>query len=98
MDDADDPAEEDDDFEVELEAVDVVSFALAVGSLGVNALVSGSILAATAPVTRNGVGFGTFFVSSSFRGGICRVHICFEQQHPMPMHVLIRNKKSDILY
>ena len=55
----DDPAEEDDDFEVDLEAV-VVSFALAVVSLGVNALVSGSILAATAPVTRNGVGFGTF--------------------------------------
>ena len=57
MDDADDPAEEDDDFEVELEAVDVVSFALAVGSLGVNALVSGSILAATAPVTRRSVSF-----------------------------------------
>ena len=61
MDVADDPAEEDDDFEVELEAVDVVSYALAVGSLGFNALVSGSILAATAPVTRNGVGFGAFF-------------------------------------
>ena len=72
----DDPADEDVevDFEVELEAADVVSFALTRVSLGFNALVSGSILAATAPVTRNGVGFGTFFVSSSFRGGICRVH------------------------
>jgi len=52
----DDPTEEDDDFEVdfevELEAVDVVSFALVVGSSGFNALVSGSILAATAPVMR----------------------------------------------
>ena len=47
----DDPAEEDDDFEVELEAVDVVSCALAVVPLGFNALVSDSILAATAPVT-----------------------------------------------
>ena len=47
----DDPAEEDDDFEVELEAVDDVSFALAVVSLGFNALVSDSILAATAPIT-----------------------------------------------
>ena len=49
----DDPAEEDDDFEVDLEAVDVVSFALAVtslGSLGFNALSSDSILAATASV------------------------------------------------
>ena len=46
----DDPAKEDDDFEVELEAVDVVSFALAVVvSSGSNAVVSGSILAATAP-------------------------------------------------
>ena len=48
----DDPAEEDDDFEAELEAVDavdvVVSFALAVVSLGSKALVSDSILAATA--------------------------------------------------
>ena len=43
----DDPAEEDDDFEAELEAVDV-SFALAVVSLGSKALVSDSILAATA--------------------------------------------------
>ena len=44
----DDLAEEDDDFEVELEAVDVVSFALAVVSLGSKALVSDSILAAMA--------------------------------------------------
>ena len=43
----DDPAEEDDDFEAELEAVDV-SFALAVVSLGSIALVSDSIRAATA--------------------------------------------------
>ena len=49
------------DFELDLEAVDVVSVALTVVSLGVNALVSDSILAATAPVTR--VGFsGTFFL------------------------------------
>ena len=48
----DDPAEEDDDFEVELDAVDDVSFALAVISLGFKALVSGSILMATAPVLR----------------------------------------------
>ena len=45
-----DPAEEDDDFDVELEAVDVASFALAVVCLGFNALASDSILAATAPV------------------------------------------------
>jgi hypothetical protein len=47
----DDPAEEDDDFEdfeLALEAVDVVSFALAVVSSGSKALVSDSILAATA--------------------------------------------------
>ena len=43
----DDPAEEDDDFEVDLEAVDVVSFALAVVSLGFNALVSDSMSVAT---------------------------------------------------
>ena len=42
MDDADDPAEED-DFEVELEAVDVVSFALVVVFLGFKALVSESM-------------------------------------------------------
>ena len=52
MDDVDDPAEEDDDFELELDAVDVVSFALAVVSLGFNALVSDSILMATALVMR----------------------------------------------
>ena len=45
--------EEVDDFEADLEAVDVVSFALAVVvSLGSNAVVSGSILVATATVTR----------------------------------------------
>ena len=43
----DDPAEKDDDFEVDLEAVDVVSFALAVVSLGFNALVSDSMSVAT---------------------------------------------------
>ena len=42
----------DDDFELDLEAVDVVFFALAVVSLDFNAVVSDSILAATAPVTR----------------------------------------------
>ena len=46
----DDPAEEDDDFEVDLETFDVVSFALAVVSVGFDALASDSILAATAPV------------------------------------------------
>ena len=40
----DDPAEEGDDFELALEAVDVVSFALAVGSLGSTAPLSDSIL------------------------------------------------------
>ena len=58
----------DDDFELDLEAVDVVSFAFAVVFLGVNAVVSDSILAATAPVMR-GVGlvcsfFYPFFSSS----------------------------------
>jgi hypothetical protein len=48
----DDPADEDADFEVDLEAVDVVSFAFAAVSLGVNAVASDSILAATAPLTR----------------------------------------------
>ena len=48
----DDPAEENDDLEVDLEAVDVVCFALAVVSLGFNALVFDSILVATAPVLR----------------------------------------------
>ena len=60
MDDADDPAEEDDDFEVDLDADDVVSFASAVVSFGFNALVFDSILVATAPVTRNGVGWNLF--------------------------------------
>ena len=46
----DDPAEEEDDFELALEAVDVVSFTLAFVSLGSKALASDSILAATAPV------------------------------------------------
>ena len=41
----DDPAEEDDDFEVDLEAVDDFSFALAVVPLGFKALVFDSILA-----------------------------------------------------
>ena len=45
----DDPAEEEDDFEVDLEAVDDFSFALAVVPLGFKALVFDSILAATAP-------------------------------------------------
>ena len=48
----DDPADEEDDFEVDLEAVNVVSCSLAVVSLGFKALVSGSILMATAPVLR----------------------------------------------
>jgi hypothetical protein len=48
----DDPAEEHVDFEVELEAVDVVVLALAVVSLGFNATVSDSIVVATAPVLR----------------------------------------------
>ena len=48
----DDPADEDVDFEVELDVVDVASVALAllVVSSGFNALVSGSILMATAPI------------------------------------------------
>ena len=52
----DDPAEEDDDFEVDLEAVDDVSFALAIVSVGFNTLASDSILAATAPVIQGCVG------------------------------------------
>ena len=44
----DDPAEEEDNFEeVDLEAVDVVCFALVVVSLGCNSLVSDSITVAT---------------------------------------------------
>ena len=42
----------DDDFELDLEAVDVVSVALAVVSLDFNAVASDSILVATAPVMR----------------------------------------------
>ena len=42
MEEDDDPPV-DDDFELDLEAVDVVSFAFAVVSLGVNALVTDSI-------------------------------------------------------
>jgi len=52
-----DPAEEDDDFEVDLDAVDDFSFALAVVPLGFKALVFDSILAAPAPVT---VGVGVW--------------------------------------
>ena len=64
----DDPAEEDDDFEVDLEAVEVVSFALAVVSLGFNTLASDSILAATAPVIQVCVEFMNLliFCLSSF--------------------------------
>ena len=51
MEEDDDPPV-DDDFELDLEAVDVVSCALAVVSLGFKALVSDSILVATAPVMR----------------------------------------------
>ena len=105
----DDPAdEEDDDFEVELEAVDVVSFALGRVSLGFNALVSGSILAATAPITR---GFGHVTVGlsksflSSFSGGHmpCQRIFTDDSTNEQPMlggntgtgtvHVL-RNKKN----
>ena len=49
----DDPAEEDNDLEVELDLVDVVPFAMAVVSVSFNTLVSDSILVATAPVLRN---------------------------------------------
>ena len=70
----DDPAEEDDDFEVDLEAVDVVSVASAVASLGANALASDSILATKAPVIQVSlIDLFSFFVPRS-RGGICRVH------------------------
>jgi len=65
----DDPAEEDDDFEVDLEAVDVVSFALSVVSLGFNTLASDSILEATAPVIQVCVGVNEpFFVFRVFGG------------------------------
>ena len=71
----DDPAEEDDDLEEDLETVDVVCFASAVVSLGVNALASDSILAAKAPVIQVCVGLKNLVLSfvTSFRGGICRV-------------------------
>ena len=62
MEEEDDPPM-DDDFELDLEAVDVVSFAFAVVSLGVNAVASDSILAATAPVMRD-VGVGDPFSCS----------------------------------
>ena len=62
----DDSAEEEDDFEVELDAVDVVSFALAVVSLGSKALVSDSILAAMALPVRRGVDSFFVFLLSSF--------------------------------
>ena len=45
----DDPADEDAVLEVDLEAVDVVSFGLAAVSSGFNALEPGSILAPTTP-------------------------------------------------
>ena len=51
MEEDDDPPV-DDDFELDLEAVDVVFFAFAVVSLDFTADESDSILAATAPVTR----------------------------------------------
>jgi hypothetical protein len=57
----DDPAEEDDDLEVDLEAVDVVAFAWAGVSLGFNVLASDSILAATAPVIQVCVGVDEAF-------------------------------------
>ena len=64
----DDPAEEDDDLEVDLEAVDVVLFTWAVFSLGFNALAFDSILAATAPVIQVCVAlknlFWSWFVTS----------------------------------
>ena len=61
----DDPADEDVDFEVELDVVDVVSVALAlvVVSSGFNAVVSDSILVTTAPVLRVSV---FLFQSKSF--------------------------------
>ena len=72
MEEDDDPPV-DDDFELDLEAVDVVVFfALAVVSLDFNAVASDSILAATAPVMRVGVGetFFSFFSSSVNRGNM----------------------------
>ena len=71
----DDAAEEDADFEADLEAVEDFSFVLAVVSLGFKALVSGSILMATAPVLWALV--MTFLILRCLvsRGGICRVQI-----------------------
>ena len=64
----------DDDFELDLEAVDVVSSAFAVVSLDFNAVASDSILAATAPVMRDVALVIPFPVLFLVRGGICRVH------------------------
>ena len=61
MEEDDDPPV-DDDFELDLEAVDVVSFAWAGVSLGFDALASDSILAATAPVIQVCVGVLSFLV------------------------------------
>ncbi len=60
----DDPPEDDDDFDVDLEAVDVVSFAWAGVSLGFDALASDSILAAMAPVIQVCVGRSFFCLRS----------------------------------
>ena len=57
----DDPAEEDDDFEVDLEAVDFVSFALAVVSLAFKALEFESIPAVTVQRFRAIVGLSKKF-------------------------------------
>ena len=71
----DDPMEEEDDFEVELDAVDVVSFALAVVSLGSKVLVSDSIRGNGAPIMRGRRFFFNLFSSSFLEGGICRVPV-----------------------
>ena len=70
MEEEDDPPV-DDDFEVDLEAVDVVSVALAVVSLGFNADVLDSILVATAPVNAWAL-VRPFYLPRS-TGDICRV-------------------------
>ena len=67
MEEEDDPPM-DDDFELDLAAVDVVSFAFAVVSLDFNAVASDSILVETAPVTRVGVGVFLTLFSSSLEG------------------------------
>jgi len=59
----DDPAEEEDDLEVELEAVDVVSFVLEVGSLGFDELELESIF--VEPALRETSITISFFGSSS---------------------------------